>query len=274
MYALACGFDVRRYTNKEWRDGTVKSKLLDRLRVSRVKGVLVVDRFHAGHNHELVDSKDRQFQKLTRRLHMYHKEMIVSNSRELRRRRHIISILSSNCVNSIPDGYLLRRWCKDAVGRTVEEDDGVEGTHLELKKLWSEVYETVRLLKSRGKEDIESLCTVMRDFREKLAPATEEFSKEQEIEQLLGCNSIEEINILPPKKAKKKGSGRKMLSSKAVAVAKSAKPKRLCENCKQMAHHDKRNCPNPYADCPPPTPESSSDADDMDEEVEEYVSPD
>ncbi|KAK9748088.1 hypothetical protein RND81_02G035000 [Saponaria officinalis] len=129
MYALACGFDVRRYTTKKWRDGSVKSKLLvcnrqgfmyakklhkvieaegysgpqdgelvvgdkarrktkvrrigcqARLRVSCVKGVLVVDHFHAGHNHELVDYKDRQFQKLARRLHMYHKEMIVSNSR-------------------------------------------------------------------------------------------------------------------------------------------------------------------------------------------------
>ncbi|XP_074278452.1 protein FAR1-RELATED SEQUENCE 5-like [Silene latifolia] len=28
MYALACGFDVRKYTTKKWRDGTIKSKLL------------------------------------------------------------------------------------------------------------------------------------------------------------------------------------------------------------------------------------------------------
>ncbi|KAK9698236.1 hypothetical protein RND81_08G090400 [Saponaria officinalis] len=52
-----------------------------RLRVSSVKGVLVVDRFHAGHNHELVEVKDRQFQKLARRLQKYHKELIVFNSR-------------------------------------------------------------------------------------------------------------------------------------------------------------------------------------------------
>ncbi|KAK9689471.1 hypothetical protein RND81_09G061300 [Saponaria officinalis] len=129
MYALTCGFDVRRYTTKKWRDGTVKSKLLvcnrqgftyakkvnkvvvveecipaqggeltlsdkprrktkvrrigcrARLRVSSVKGVLVVDHFHAGHNHELVEVKDRQFQKLARRLNKYHKELIVFNSR-------------------------------------------------------------------------------------------------------------------------------------------------------------------------------------------------
>ncbi|KAK9676361.1 hypothetical protein RND81_11G072200 [Saponaria officinalis] len=115
MYALACGFDVRRYTKKKWRDGMVKSKLLvcnrqgrnyakkvenlkvvegstasqdgdmilgeksirntkvrrigcqAMIRVSGVKGLLLVDRFRTGHNHELVDVKDRQFQKLARR---------------------------------------------------------------------------------------------------------------------------------------------------------------------------------------------------------------
>ncbi|KAK9714120.1 hypothetical protein RND81_06G072800 [Saponaria officinalis] len=86
---------------------------------------------------------------------------------------------------------------------------------------------------------------------------------------LLGCKAIDEIKILPPKQAKNKGSGKRMLSTKAVAAAKAAKPKRMCGNCKQLAHHDKRNCPNPYAERPPPTPESSSDADDIDEEVEE-----
>ncbi|KAK9735914.1 hypothetical protein RND81_04G237500 [Saponaria officinalis] len=129
MYAIACGFDMRRYTTKKWRDGTVKLKLLvcnrqgftyakkvkkvieveeysvaqgeeimewdkprrkikvrrigcqARVRVSGVKSVLVVDRFHVGHNHKLVEVKDRQFQKLARRLNKYHKELIIFNSR-------------------------------------------------------------------------------------------------------------------------------------------------------------------------------------------------
>lgn len=127
MYALSCGFDVRKTTTKKWDDGTIKSKLLvcnregetyykkaskkkdvvvadvqegdnsehkqlrntkvrrigckARLRLYMFKGVLVVDRFHAGHNHELIDIKDREFQKLSRKLHKYHKQLIVSNSR-------------------------------------------------------------------------------------------------------------------------------------------------------------------------------------------------
>ncbi|KAK9723942.1 hypothetical protein RND81_05G035800 [Saponaria officinalis] len=105
--------------------------------------------------------------------------------------RHIISIFSINGVKSIPDCYVARRWCKDAVGRTNEKEDN-------------------------------------------------------------------------------KGSGKVILSNKTVASAKAVKAKRMCNNCKQMAHHDKRNCPNPYAERPPPIPDSSSDADDNDEEVEEY----
>ncbi|KAK9690078.1 hypothetical protein RND81_09G103400 [Saponaria officinalis] len=181
--------------------------------------------------------------------------------------RHIIRILSSNGLNSIPDCYVLRRWCKDAVGRTMDHVDVIDARKVQLTRLWSEVYETVGLLKARDKGDIESLCTLIRDFRETLDPTTEELTKEHEIQQLLGFNTVEEIKIFPPKQAKNKGSGKRMLSAKAVAVAKVAKPKRLCGNCKQMAHHDKRNCPNPFAQGPPPIRESSSDAGDNDDEV-------
>ncbi|XP_074266706.1 protein FAR1-RELATED SEQUENCE 5-like [Silene latifolia] len=91
IYAIACGFDVRRYTTKKWRGGEIKSKLvvcnregfahkkprkdqdggLDgenskrifrvtrvgckaRIRLYMKNGVLVIDRFHEGHNHELI----------------------------------------------------------------------------------------------------------------------------------------------------------------------------------------------------------------------------
>ncbi|KAK9677033.1 hypothetical protein RND81_11G117600 [Saponaria officinalis] len=148
--------------------------------------------------------------------------------------RHIISIFSSNGVNSIPDYYLARRWCKDEVGTTYENEDVIDGRQIEMTNLWSE-----------------------------------DLTKEQEIEQLLGYKPVDEIKILPLKHAKNKGSGKRMLSNKTLALSKAVKPKRMCNNCKQMAHHDKRSCPNPYAELLPPTPDSSSDEDDNDEEVEE-----
>ncbi|XP_074305319.1 protein FAR1-RELATED SEQUENCE 5-like [Silene latifolia] len=118
IYAIACGFDVRRYTTKKWRGGEIKSKLVvcnregfahkmpskDRddglvgeksqriFRVTRVgckarirlymkNGLLLIDRFYEGHNHELISLKDREFQKLSRNITDYHKMIIVSNSR-------------------------------------------------------------------------------------------------------------------------------------------------------------------------------------------------
>ncbi|XP_074277638.1 protein FAR-RED IMPAIRED RESPONSE 1-like [Silene latifolia] len=44
-------------------------------------GLLLIDRFHEGHNHELISLKDREFQKLSRNITDYHKMIIVSNSR-------------------------------------------------------------------------------------------------------------------------------------------------------------------------------------------------
>ncbi|XP_074277171.1 protein FAR1-RELATED SEQUENCE 5-like [Silene latifolia] len=118
IYAIACGFDVRRYITKKWRGGEIKSKLfvcnregfahktprkdqddgLDgeksqrifrvtrvgckaRIRLYRKNGLLLIDRFYEGHNHELISLKYREFQKLSRNITDYHKMIIVSNSR-------------------------------------------------------------------------------------------------------------------------------------------------------------------------------------------------
>ncbi|KAK9732993.1 hypothetical protein RND81_04G036600 [Saponaria officinalis] len=178
--------------------------------------------------------------------------------------RHIISILSSNGVKAIPDCYLARRWTKDAMGTAHENVDLIDGRQIELANLWSEVYEAVGLLRDRCKNDIRKLSSVIREFRHNLEPEGEDLTKDQEIEQLLGCKAVDEIKILPSKNAKNKGSGRRLLPNKTVAVAKAVKPKR-----KQMAHHDKRNCPKEYAEFPPSEHNPSSDEDAIDEEEEE-----
>ncbi|XP_074265829.1 protein FAR1-RELATED SEQUENCE 12-like [Silene latifolia] len=114
IYAIACGFDVRKYTTKRWCDGEIKSKLLvcnregfkykkeiersgrqdgvrkhkvrrvgckARIRLFLKNGGLFIDRFHAGHNHELISARDRKFQKLSCNLTDYHKMIILYNYR-------------------------------------------------------------------------------------------------------------------------------------------------------------------------------------------------
>ncbi|XP_074318376.1 protein FAR1-RELATED SEQUENCE 5-like [Silene latifolia] len=183
--------------------------------------------------------------------------------------RHIIWIYSSNGVQSIPESYVLRRWRKDAVYDASDGKEIIDRKQIEMTKLWSEIHETVGVLRGKDKDDIETLSNLIRDFREKLSPSAEELTKQQEIEQLLGCKASKEITILPPKHAKNKGSGKRMLSKKAKAEALLSKPKRMCNNCKQMAHHDKRNCPNPFSEHPQQSIESSSDEDEDEEEDDE-----
>ncbi|XP_074291894.1 protein FAR1-RELATED SEQUENCE 5-like [Silene latifolia] len=118
IYAIACGFDARRYTTKKWHGCEIKSKLVicnregfahktpskdrddglvgensqrifrvttvgckSRIRLYIKNGLLLIDRFHEGHNHDLISLKDREFQKLSRNITDYHKMIIVSNSR-------------------------------------------------------------------------------------------------------------------------------------------------------------------------------------------------
>ncbi|XP_074299205.1 uncharacterized protein LOC141630258 [Silene latifolia] len=76
-------------------------------------------------------------------------------------------------------------------------------------------------------------------------------------------NSSTEVRILPPRQAKNKGSGKRMISRKQQCIAKAEKPKTLCRNCKQMAYHDKRNCPNAFI--PDTDNKGSSDEDDADD---------
>ncbi|XP_074305858.1 protein FAR1-RELATED SEQUENCE 7-like [Silene latifolia] len=159
--------------------------------------------------------------------------------------RHIIWIYSSNGVQSIPESYVVRRWKKDAVYDASDGKEIIDRKQIEMTKLWSEIHETFGVLRGKDKDDIETLSNLLRDFREKLSPSAEELTKQQEIEQLLGCKASKEIKILPPKHATNKGSGKRMLSKKTKAEALLSKPKRMCNNCKQMAHHDKRNCPQP-----------------------------
>ncbi|XP_074271612.1 protein FAR1-RELATED SEQUENCE 5-like [Silene latifolia] len=191
--------------------------------------------------------------------------------------RHIIWIYSGNSVKKIPEYAVARRWSKDAVrgtecicdGEEIVDMDIIDAKQLEMTKLWSEVYETVGLLGGRDKEDVDSLFKLIRDFREMLLPSVEELSKKEEMEKLLGCKTSKEITILPPKYSKNKGSGKRLLSRKSKAIAIARKPKRMCNNCKQMGHHDKRNCPNPFAERPPPLQESSEEEEEEEEEDDE-----
>ncbi|KAK9665365.1 hypothetical protein RND81_14G107700 [Saponaria officinalis] len=119
IYAIACGFDIRKSSQKRFRDQTIRTKLIlchregfgeskktknmvsmkpnerskkqDRVTTIRrfwcramiklvfKSGKYVINQFREEHNHPLVLVKNREFQKLSRNLTLYHKQTIINN---------------------------------------------------------------------------------------------------------------------------------------------------------------------------------------------------
>ncbi|XP_074314209.1 uncharacterized protein LOC141649417 [Silene latifolia] len=173
--------------------------------------------------------------------------------------RHVIWIYLSNGVKIIPEQCVVKRWCKDAMlskmfdcnGEATDDVDIIDGKQIAMSVMWSEIHQTVGMLMGKLKNDVDNFSSLIRQFKEKLSPLGSPLNKQQQLEKILGCSPSQEITILPPKKSKNKGSEKRMLSMKAKAVALARKPKRVCKNFKRLANHDKRNCPNPFAEHPP-----------------------
>ncbi|XP_074293561.1 protein FAR1-RELATED SEQUENCE 5-like [Silene latifolia] len=111
-------------------------------------------------------------------------------------------------------------------------------------------YSTIGVAQSLPVDRIKELAAILKSFREEVSPSSSSdvLSKENEIEQLLSFTSSSEVTILPPKQVRNKGNGKRLLSRRNESIAKAQKPKRLCACCKQMANHDKRNCPQKELD--------------------------
>ncbi|XP_074277302.1 uncharacterized protein LOC141600944 [Silene latifolia] len=150
---------------------------------------------------------------------------------------HVIWIYSSNGVKIIPEQCVVKRWCKDARlskmfdcnGEASEDVDIIDGKQLRCRNVVGDSSRTVGLLMGKLKNDVENFSSLIRQFKEKLSPLGSPLNKRQQLEKILGCSPSEEITILPPKKSKNKGSGKRMLSMKEKAVALARKPKRMCK---------------------------------------------
>ncbi|XP_074290591.1 protein FAR1-RELATED SEQUENCE 3-like [Silene latifolia] len=147
--------------------------------------------------------------------------------------RHVIWIYSSNGVKIIPEQCVVKRWCKDAMlskmfdcnGEATEDVDIIDGKRIAMSVMWLEIHQTVGMIMGKLKDDVDNFSSLIRQFKEKLSPLGSPLNKEQQLEKILGCSASQEITILPPKQSKNKGSGKRMLSMKAKAVALARKPK-------------------------------------------------
>ncbi|XP_074290344.1 protein FAR1-RELATED SEQUENCE 5-like [Silene latifolia] len=186
--------------------------------------------------------------------------------------KHIIWILSGKGVRKIPEQYLLSRWTKntkkmplyDVHGQLIGDFDSSDVSKLEISNVWLEFYSMLSLI-TLPENHVTELTDLLKAFRQKFKPGPETMTKQQELEMLLGVKCSYEIHILPPGKSKNKGSGKRLTSKKQLCIEKAKNPKRFCNNCKQMAHYDKRNCPNPAAET------SEHSVDDNESDVSDFA---
>ncbi|XP_074300926.1 uncharacterized protein LOC141632264 [Silene latifolia] len=132
----------------------------------------------------------------------------------------------------------------DVHGQLLDDFYSSDATKLQISTIWSEFYSTLTLIKSLPENHINELTSLVKTFRQKFKPGPEKMTKQQELEMLHGVKSSTEVHILPSVQSKNKGSGKRLMSKKDQTIEKAQKTKRFCNNCKQMAHHDKRNSPN------------------------------
>ncbi|KAH9619637.1 hypothetical protein KSS87_017090, partial [Heliosperma pusillum] len=136
----------------------------------------------------------------------------------------------------------------DENGKVIEDFDKVDVRKIEMSNVWSEIYKTVGLLDSGELKNMKEFSKLLKQFRETVVGAVEKKSKNKEIEDLLGCKAPQEIDILPPHKAKNKGIGKRQMPSKEKAVRKTEKRKRRCGNCKRWVNHNSRTCNLPFVE--------------------------
>ncbi|KAK9676675.1 hypothetical protein RND81_11G092800 [Saponaria officinalis] len=179
--------------------------------------------------------------------------------------RHIFWVFSNKLLKTIPEKYILTRWSKNALrgpiydlnGNIIENYDAADESQLEMSKVWSEFYNVISLVAKKEANVLRDLQRVLREFKDTVESAKEKMCKRQEMEMLIGCSTPDEVRILPPRHSKNQGSGKRIVTSKNKAIEKVKKAKRRCGNCKRMAYHDSRNCPEPFAKHPPEGDESS-----------------
>ncbi|XP_074300220.1 protein FAR1-RELATED SEQUENCE 5-like [Silene latifolia] len=173
---------------------------------------------------------------------------------------HILWVWNGRQVHRIPDPYVLARWTKksyrpvvrDEDGKVIEDIDEDDIKKAEMSKVWSEIYATVGVMDSYATvKHMKQLQKILTQFRENITGPSEPKTKNQEIEALLGITASNDIDLRPPNKAKNKGSGKRLRSSKEKAKTKQQRRKRRCGNCKKWVNHNSRTCTLPFAESPP-----------------------
>ncbi|XP_021765926.1 uncharacterized protein LOC110730429 [Chenopodium quinoa] len=166
----------------------------------------------------------------------------------------------------------------DVEGNVLEECINAEDKKMFFNDLWSEIHACVSLVQN-NEDDLSDLVNKLHALRmdlrhKKTTNASNTLStKAKDTEMLIGASLPSKFLIKPPKISKNKDMGvhvpnqvnvpndvhvlnevhvpndihipnsdKRMKSDREKAVEQSQKKKRLCRACRELGHHDSRNC--------------------------------
>ncbi|PNY00107.1 protein FAR1-related sequence 5-like [Trifolium pratense] len=166
--------------------------------------------------------------------------------------RHILCVLKGKGLNEIPDNYIVNRWTKfanrkplfDIADNVSEKCSEFENDNKLISDLWDHFFKCV----DKARMDKEKLHFMLNEVVN-IEKQLDEFeggskqTKDDDIQTFIGSNIPDQVEILPPKMSKTKGSGKRIKGGKEKAIEQQQKRPRHCNTCNQYVTHDSRNCP-------------------------------
>lgn len=153
-------------------------------------------------------------------------------------------------VKELPAFFVRERWTKDAAkkygiefaGNVIQQQSRSTRTTVKLNELWLEFQMLVGLVGNNddGIDELLLFLKKMRVEKEKSGKMAE-ISRTDIIESLVGVSQTSEVNIQNPEVCRNKGTGKRLMSGKELAMAQAEKRKRKCKLCGKT-NHDKRTC--------------------------------
>ncbi|XP_071727514.1 protein FAR-RED ELONGATED HYPOCOTYL 3-like [Rutidosis leptorrhynchoides] len=164
--------------------------------------------------------------------------------------RHILYVLRMTNVKVIPNKYVMKRWCIDAI--TLKDpntyfDSNQVGSSEEFGIQMKEIYQMVDHAIGLYKDDPEKLSSLKDTIRGLKDKAVEEMgndhtlSKDKFIEGLVGIPKPDKVSVYCPNNLRSKGCGKRITNVREEAIKQQAVNHITCSYCIEIGHNS-RGC--------------------------------
>ena len=175
--------------------------------------------------------------------------------------RHILCIMKTRFMKTIPEKYLLRRFKKDIIRaeelkRCYVIGDMSGNSDKLIQDAYAVISDCISII-AHDADAMKSFIKSQKEIRKKIVekpPEKDTRSRAEKFARTLGVPTTLSNDIRNPENVKNKGrvSGKRMRSEREVAFSRSSKGSKTCSYCKKKVEpnekHDRRTCPQKKED--------------------------